>query len=90
MYKKIKTKKDLVDLQSDINYLVNWSMLNAVDLNIGKCHIISFYKSKSKIIDQHVHKISDIQISRAKLIKDLWRIFRLQPKVLGSNRLHLF
>ena len=71
MYKRIETVKDLADLQSDINSLVNWSRLNTLDLNIGKCHIISFHKSKSQFIDQHVYKISDVQISRVNSIKDL-------------------
>ena len=71
MYKRIETVKYLADLQSEINSLVNWSRLNALDLNIGKCHIISFHKSKSQFIDQHVYKISDVKISRVNSIKDL-------------------
>ena len=59
-------EKDLDDLQGDINSLVNWSMLNTLDLNIGKCHITSFHKSKSQFADQHVYKISDVQISRVR------------------------
>ena len=84
MYKRIKSEKDLDDLQSDINSLVNWSKLNAFDLNIGKCHIISFHKFKSQFIDKHVYKISDVQIYRVNSIKDLGVYLDSNLKYLGQ------
>ena len=84
MYKKILTEKDLIDLQSHINYLVNWSTLNVLDFNIGIIHIISFHKC----IDHHVYKISDVQMSRVNSIGVLG--FILIPTLSTVFRLTIF
>ena len=41
MYKIIHNKGNAVDFQKDIDALVLKSKLNSLDLNVGKCHIIS-------------------------------------------------
>ena len=69
MYRRIGSTGDAANLQRDIDSLIEWSVRNAVDLNVAKCSIITFRKRDPS--DLYTYRINDVQISRVDSINDL-------------------
>ena len=69
VFKKIETRLDSNLLQSDLDHLHTWCVENRLMLNPAKCKVIIFSKSR-KLIDRS-YNISDAQLERVNVIKDL-------------------
>ena len=65
----IKSPRDCISLQSDIDILSNWCDVNGFVLNIPKCAIMSFFRCKSPIF--HNYRIGTQLIQRCEIFKDL-------------------
>ena len=49
IFKAINNHDDHLRLQCDLNEIYEWSLLNKLELNIEKCHSISFTRSRSPL-----------------------------------------
>jgi len=56
-------------LQDQLNKFYTWSVNNCLELNIDKCNIISFTRSRNPIIFNY--KLNNIKLVRVTVIKDL-------------------
>ena len=66
---EIKSSQDVLSMQQQINKVVNWCNLNNIDLNISKCAILSYYKSKNPVIVDYF--IQNQLIQRVSVFRDL-------------------
>jgi hypothetical protein len=69
LFKKIQTVLDSSSLQRDLDALYEWCKFNCLDLNIGKCSVISFYRIRQPIIFGYA--IDGTSLERVKRIRDL-------------------
>lgn len=69
MFLKIRSNQDCTELQKDINNLYHWSKKNKLPLNIKKCQVLSFSRSKTPILFNY--NIADIELHRIESVKDL-------------------
>lgn len=69
MFLKINSYQDCLKLQSDINDLYNWSIVNNLPLNIQKCNILTFSRNKSPLLYDYC--MGDISLRRVTTITDL-------------------
>ena len=70
--KVFSTIGDIVDahnLQTKIEILQKWAINNKLDINVGKCAVVSYTNAKSKIAFDY--KINDCLIPRRSSFKDL-------------------
>lgn len=77
LYRNITSLSDCVELQNDISNINLWATKNHLQLNIKKCHICSFHRSKNHIKFQY-SIVNDI-LERPELISDLGVTF--DPKI---------
>jgi ribonuclease P/MRP protein subunit RPP40 len=56
-------------LQMDLKGLETWCTENKMDVNASKCKVISFGKSRTKIL--YSYKINDTMLERVSFIRDL-------------------
>jgi len=68
LYKNISSHEDRLLLQDDLNNVYNWSLLNGLPLNIGKCNSISFGRENLK---SDFYVIGDNLLKNVNQIKDL-------------------
>lgn len=73
LFYKIETIMDSIKLQSDLDVLSEWAVINKLDLNINKCKYISFNKSKLEI--DFSYTINGIFLERVSSIVDLGVMF---------------
>ena len=73
LFKTIRSIQDAKQLQLDLVALFNWCQNNCLHLNIKKCYVISFYKTKSHI--SFDYQLDNVSVSRVLEIKDLGVIF---------------
>lgn len=66
---KIKSVSDAIQLQLDINALSDWCKRNHLDLNVGKCKTMSYFRKRTPI--KFDYTIDGIQLTRVKIIQDL-------------------
>lgn len=66
---KVKSMADAIHLQEDLDALSNWCKCNRLDLNIGKCQVMSFFRVRSPI--HFEYSIDGSSLSRVKCIQDL-------------------
>jgi Reverse transcriptase (RNA-dependent DNA polymerase) len=58
IFSRISSLGDANILQSQLNSLCLWCQENLMELNINKCHVVRFHRTKSPIIfDYHLHNI---------------------------------
>lgn len=69
LYINIKTDQDCVKLQQDINSLVNWCLLQNMELNYNKCKVITFHRKKNPIVNNY--RIDNVQLVRVSHVNDL-------------------
>lgn len=69
IYRSIYSSEDCGRLQSDVDGLYSWSQMNGLDLNIKKCHSISFYRSHHPI--ECNYNIAGVVLDRVGDIRDL-------------------
>lgn len=75
IYHPVKTIRDCVVLQKNLNIISNWSILNDLPLNLLKCKLISFHRSKIKDLIMFDYEIQSQKIDRVKSINDLGVMF---------------
>lgn len=70
IYREINSEHDSEDLQNDLNNVSEWCKINKLDLNIHKCHVISF-DEPSSIQFTNTYKIDNHELSRKNSVIDL-------------------
>lgn len=73
VFRQINSLNDTILLQNDLNILLDWCSINKLPLNIDKCKIISFTRSRDPFIVSY--NISLSPLSRVHDISDLGVIF---------------
>jgi len=73
VFRQINSHNDAILLQNDLNILLDWCTINKLPLNIDKCKIISFNRSRDPLIASY--NISQSPLSRVYDISDLGVIF---------------
>lgn len=73
LFSIVKTHDDCIKVQQDLSALNCWCTDNGMRMNINKCHVISFTKSKSPILFNYC--LLDTPLSRVEVIKDLGVLF---------------
>lgn len=79
IFLKINNLEDARQLQQDIETTNNWCILNNLQLNIQKCHIMSFTRRQQITFQYFNYNINNITLSRVTSMRDLGIIF--DPKL---------
>jgi hypothetical protein len=69
LFKRVSERKDILDLQNDLDNVFTWCSLNKMSLNISKCNIMSFSRARNVI--ENNYTLNNEGIKRVFLIKDL-------------------
>lgn len=69
----IKVDEDKVSVQRDLTRIAEWSQVNQLPLNVSKCQVMSYSRSKNMIIYDYF--VDDIQLKRVYEVKDLGVLF---------------
>lgn len=69
IFKSISTRNDCIQLQNQLSRIADWCTVNKADINIGKCKIMSFTKTKQYI--NYNYNINITALERTFTIKDL-------------------
>ena len=69
LFKNIKSEDDCRKLQKELDKISQWCSLNRLDLNVGKCKVVSYTKKKNKF--HYNYSIMGTILERDTLIKDL-------------------
>ena len=69
IYKRITSVGDCIHLQSDINVLYNWCMINKLIFNFDKCKVMNFTRINSKVA--YSYHFDGINLPSSSSIKDL-------------------
>ena len=81
--RSIKGLDDCQHLENDIIKLNSWCLKNNLLLNIPKCNVLSFSRSKNPIL--YDYSINDASLSRVDCFKDLGVIF--DPKLTFTHHI---
>lgn len=73
IYNKINDITDVMDLQNDLNHLHSWCLLNSFQLNLEKCHHLSFTRSRNAI--PSIFKIGNYKLKTVESTIDLGVVF---------------
>lgn len=73
LYRIIRNDDDRAILQLNLNKLFAWCSVNDLQLNIGKCQIISFFKGKNPL--KFSYDMNGVNLLRVSQIRDLGVIF---------------
>lgn len=73
VYSRIGAPSDAFALQSDLDSLQQWCVDNGLHLNVSKCSVVSFTRSKSPVLFDYL--ISGVTLPRLKTVKDLGVVF---------------
>lgn len=65
----IRSVRDSIEMQRDLNGLVQWCRSNKLFLNSEKCYVMSFTRKLSKI--EFDYMINDVNLKRPQVIRDL-------------------
>lgn len=69
VFSKIRSEKDALRMQADLDILDNWCVANGMMLNINKCHTMRFYRNRVPIIFNY--QINSRALDEVQEIKDL-------------------
>ncbi|KAF0761231.1 Reverse transcriptase domain-containing protein [Aphis craccivora] len=69
IYLKIDSPESCLILQSELDTFTTWVTRLGLSLNLGKCHVMSFNRSRSPIL--HPYRLCDVLINRVFVFKDL-------------------
>ena len=69
IYKCISSISDSLSLQSDLDRLSEWCLLNHMELNISKCHVLRLSRYKNPLLLPY--EIAGIQLSSVDVTRDL-------------------
>lgn len=69
IFSEIKSPLDSSNLQKDIDATLQWSLKNGLDLNIKKCHSMTFSRHSSQF--EFLYMIDSQYLSRVDSVKDL-------------------
>lgn len=73
IYTKVEVPQQCIALQNDLNTVSDWCIANQMNLNVGKCNVISFTKKKSRLL--HDYYIENEILNRKAVIRDLGVLF---------------
>lgn len=73
VFRRISDERDCETLQLDINTISAWCDENFMVLNIEKCRVITFTKSRNPI--QYKYNVKGILVDRVEVIRDLGVLF---------------
>lgn len=73
VYSRIGTPSDAFALQNDLDSLQQWCVDNGLHLNVSKCSVMSFTRSKSPVLFDYL--ISGVTLPRLKTVRDLGVVF---------------
>ena len=68
LYMTISEQKDIVLMQHEINLFYNWCNENLLELNINKCHLVSYSRKQST--NDYTYSLGQQNVSRNDKIKD--------------------
>lgn len=86
IYQLIKSIDDCLALQNDLTTLSNWCIVNKLNLNVGKCSVISFTRRTDRTFQHFQYRINNSVLPRSKFIKDLGVLF--DEKLSFNNHVH--
>ena len=69
LFARVGSPEDCDLLQLDLNRLANWCVLNGMELNTAKCHLMTFSRSRNPLTFQY--KIQDTVLDLVTSIQDL-------------------
>lgn len=73
LYRIIENVSDAESLQRDLNNLSQWCNENLLNLNINKCHKITFFRINEPVL--YTYKIDNIVLNALDTVKDLGVMF---------------
>lgn len=68
-YRVISSPVDCCAIQADIDTLLNWCLLNGMEVNVRKCNVITFHRTRNATIFNYT--MTSTSISRVSTVKDL-------------------
>ncbi|XP_055601610.1 uncharacterized protein LOC129750638 [Uranotaenia lowii] len=69
LYRTITDYEDCVSLQQDLDKLMIWCRVNAMEMNLGKCKILTFSRSRTEIT--HSYLAGDFVLEKVESMRDL-------------------
>lgn len=75
IFSKIETIQDTRKLQRDIITINNWCQLNNLQLNIQKCHVMSFTRRHQSTFQYFNYNINNVTLNRNTETRDLGILF---------------
>ena len=80
MWRKIRSQKDHIILQTGINYLLMWSINNKINFNFDKCKVLSINNKASPLsmlpFDTFYYYIGDKMLQFVEIENDLGVIIK--------------
>ena len=80
MWRKIRSERDHIILQTDINYLLMWSINNKINFNFDKCKVLSINNKASPLsmlpFDTFYYYIGDKMLQFVEIENDLGVIIK--------------
>lgn len=73
LFSSVSSIEDCLRLQADLAKLQRWCVVNHLHLNVGKCNVVSFHRTKKPILFNY--QINEEILSRPEVISDLGVIF---------------
>lgn len=73
LYCSVRTVRDAVGLQRDLDSLSSWCQRNGLFLNIKKCKVVSFHRKTSPMIFDY--NLADETLERVNVVRDLGVLF---------------
>lgn len=69
IYSEIFSTQDQIRLQDDLDKIENWCSVNNMELNVGKCLVMSFGRQRS--VQQYNYRLQNTQLRRVTEVRDL-------------------
>lgn len=73
IFKEVNCEQDCQQLQSDLNSLHEWCLRNKLELNIKKCHVMTFYRKRLPILFDY--SLNNDSVLRVTQMTDLGVLF---------------
>ncbi|XP_055632453.1 uncharacterized protein LOC129772944 [Toxorhynchites rutilus septentrionalis] len=77
LFRVVTSHADCCALQMDVNTLLDWCSMNGMEVNIRKCHAITFSRLCSPITFDYT--MGSTEVERAAAVKDLANTISTQP-----------
>uniref|UniRef100_A0A1Y1N254 Reverse transcriptase domain-containing protein n=2 Tax=Photinus pyralis TaxID=7054 RepID=A0A1Y1N254_PHOPY len=73
LFNKVQSPSDCLNIQEDINSVIKWCIKNKLKLNINKCKVLTFTRSKNPLLFDY--KMNGKVLLRVTSVKDLGVFF---------------